>query len=59
MGADTREDIINFTEADRYVAPTEPEVIKKLEWFKDPVFCHEPHIQSHPLRSGRMGGFRQ
>ena len=74
MGADTREDIINFTEADRYVAPTEPEVIKKLEWFKDqklafmvhwgkkvpcPVFRHEPHIQSHPLRSGRMGGFRQ
>ncbi|MBQ4452687.1 MAG: alpha-L-fucosidase [Clostridia bacterium] len=43
MGADTREDIINFTEADRYVAPTEPEVIKKLEWFKDQKLAFMVH----------------
>ena len=43
MGADTREDIINFTKADRYVAPTEPEVLKKLEWFKDQKLAFMVH----------------
>ena len=43
MGADTREDIINFTEADRYVTPNEPEVLKKLEWFKDQKLAFMVH----------------
>lgn len=43
MGADTREDIINFTEADRYVPPKEPEVLKKLEWFKDQKLAFMVH----------------
>ena len=43
MGAETREDIINFTEADRYVAPKEPEVLKKLEWFKDQKLAFMVH----------------
>ena len=43
MGADTREDIINFTDADRYVAPEEPEVLKKLEWFKDQKLAFMVH----------------
>ena len=43
MGADTREDIINFTDADRYVAPEESEVIKKLEWFKDQKLAFMVH----------------
>ncbi len=43
MGADTREDIINFTEADRYVAPTEPAVLEKLEWFKDQKLAFMVH----------------
>ena len=30
-----REDIIAYSEASRYVAPKEPEVIKKLNWFQD------------------------
>ena len=36
MGADTREDIINFTEADRYVQPKEPEVLKKAGMVQGP-----------------------
>ena len=43
MVADTREDIINFTEADRYVPPKEPEVLKKLEWFKDQKLAFMVH----------------
>ena len=43
MGADTREDIINFTDADRYVVPQEPEVIKKLEWFRDQKLAFMVH----------------
>ena len=43
MGADTREDIINFTDADRYVSPSEPEVLKKLEWFKDQKLAFMVH----------------
>ena len=43
MGADTREDIINFTDAARYVQPTEPEVLQKLEWFKDQKLAFMVH----------------
>ena len=43
MGADTREDIINFTEADRYVQPEEEAVRQKLEWFKDQKLAFMVH----------------
>ena len=38
-----REDIINYTDADRYVKPTDPEVLKKLEWFQDQKLAFMVH----------------
>ena len=56
-----REDVINYTEADRYVVPKEPEVRAKLEWFKDQKLAFMVHwgvyselgmCESWPLSDG-------
>ena len=56
-----REDVINYTEADRYVVPKEKEVLDKLEWFKDQKLAFMVHwgtysqlgmCESWPLSDG-------
>ena len=56
-----REDIINFTAEDRYVKPTDPAILKELEWFKDQKLAFMVHwgvysemgmCESWPLSDG-------
>lgn len=41
--AAVREDIINHTEESKYVRPTDPEVLKKLEWIQDQKLAFMVH----------------
>ncbi|MBQ3793115.1 MAG: alpha-L-fucosidase, partial [Lachnospiraceae bacterium] len=48
MAEEIKDDVVvngvhNYSQEDQYVWPTDPEVVKKLEWFRDQKFALMMH----------------